>query len=314
MSALRRFFVRAPAASRRDLRGRRMIVTGAASGSIGFATARTLAAWGADVVATTRGGAEVLAAALRAGLPADRGKIDVLPLDLAQADSVRTFADVYAARYGTLDVLVNNAGVHLDLLSQWRKPRRLDDGFEIHWRTNYLGPMQLTQRLLPLLLESGRSSGDARIVNLVSQLHARGRNAGLFAPLEPYDSWAAYGTSKLALVHASFELQRRHAGQGLQTYCLHPGAVFSNIAAHGLRGNPRIEALRRVFAPLEAFFLLTPEEGAQTSVYCATQPGLAGGAYFKGCRPAPASREAQDTEVSARLWQATQDWIDSLPA
>src|SRR3546814_2341650 len=99
--------------------------------------------------------------------------------------------------------------------------------------------MQLTNALLPLLLRSAAQTCDARIVNVVSMLHTRGRNEFLFTPITPYNSWVAYGTSKLALVHATFELQRHHAAAGLQAYCLHPGAVFSNIADKGLSGNPR---------------------------------------------------------------------------
>src|SRR3546814_7606327 len=78
--------------------------------------------------------------------------------------------------------------------------------------------MQLTNALLPLLLRSAAQTCDARIVNVVSMLHTRGRNEFLFTPITPYNSWVAYGTSKLALVHATFELQRHHAAAGLQAY------------------------------------------------------------------------------------------------
>ncbi|MGH8114097.1 MAG: SDR family NAD(P)-dependent oxidoreductase, partial [Rhodanobacteraceae bacterium] len=241
-----------------------------------------------------------------AGLP-NCGTIDGHPLDLCDTNSVSTFSAWYRAQHGEqLDVLVNNAGVHLDLLSQWKQPHLTTDGHEIHWRTNYLGTMQLTTQLLPLLQASGQQSGDARIVNVVSMLHARGRNAWLFAPQERYNSWAAYGTSKLALVHATFELQHRYAKSAhVQAYCLHPGAVYTNIAAKGLAGNPVLESIRNFFAPVEAFFLLTPEEGAQTSVHCATDPSARGGLYYRECKPAQASSDSVDTQVSARLWEQT---------
>lgn len=312
MTAPSRMLVRAPRAARQDLLGRRIIVTGTAPGSIGFATARTLAAWGADVTITTRADPQALAARLRAGLPEQSGRVDALALDLANADSVTCFAKTYAERNDRLDVLINNAGIHLDLLSQRQMPQ-LVDGHEIHWRTNYLGTMQLTMALLPLLLKSAAQTGDARIVNVVSMLYARGRNEFLFAPIAPYNAWLAYGTSKLALVHATLELQRRHAGSGLQAYCLHPGAVFSNIADKGLSGNPRLQAIRNFLAPLEKLFLLTPEEGAQTSLYCATQPALGGGRYFRRCAPAAVSVEASDPHIAARLLADTQAWIARLP-
>ncbi|MDB5986996.1 MAG: family NAD(P)-dependent oxidoreductase, partial [Nevskia sp.] len=206
---------------------------------------------------------------------------------------------------------VNNAGIHLDLLSQWQQPRLTPDGHELHWRTNYLGTMHLTLRLLPLLRATGRSGGDARIVNVVSQLHSKGSNAGLFESLQPYNSWVAYGNSKLALVHASFELQRRHASTDrLQAYCLHPGAVFTNIADKGLSGNPLLERLRKTFAPVEAFFLLTPEEGAQTQVYCASAAELSGGHYYRACAIAKPSADSGNAGVSSRLFSDTQAWAD----
>ncbi|MGH8506484.1 MAG: SDR family NAD(P)-dependent oxidoreductase [Stenotrophobium sp.] len=311
--SVRRLFVRAPQAQRVDLRGRKIIVTGAARGSIGYETARILASWGADVTVSSRSNAAALAEALRTqleGVP-DCGRIDARELDLCDTNSVNAFAGWYRAQHGErLDVLVNNAGVHLDLLSQWKAPHMTADGHEIHWRTNTLGTMQLTTRLLPLLQNAAAQTGDARIVNVVSMLHAKGRNAWLFGPQERYNSWVAYGTSKLALVHATLELQRRYAAsENVQAYCLHPGAVYTNIAAKGLAGNPLLESIRNFFAPVEAFFLLTPEEGAQTQLHCATSPDAHGGRYYRECQPAPASADSADTQVSARLWEQTQAWI-----
>ena len=309
---IRNLFGAAPFAQVADLHGKTIIVTGASPGSIGFETARILAAWGANVVITTRSEPQAALALLnRTGASAP---ISAHPLDLCRADSVARFADWYAATHGgRLDVLINNAGVHLDLLSQWKQPHRTDDGFEIHWRTNYLGTSHLTHRLLPLLQAAAAHAGEARVVNVVSMLHARGSNAGLFEAPRPYNSWVAYGLSKLALVHATFEMQRRYAGTAnVRAYCLHPGAVFTNIAAKGLAGNRLIETVRNALSPAEAFFLLTPEEGAQTQIHCATQPRLAGGLYYDKCRPGRASAETRDTVVAARLWEETQAWVKSL--
>lgn len=305
---LRGLFSATPFAQPVDLRGKRVIVTGASPGSIGFATARTLAAWGAAVVITTRTQPQAALAGLQGA-----GEIRAYALDLGRADSVARFADwVEVAHRGRLDVLINNAGVHLDLLRQWKAPQLSPDGYEIHWRNNYLGTWHLSQRLLPLLRAGAAQAGEARVVNVVSMLHRLGTNAGLFQPPLPYNSWVAYGLSKLALVHATFELQRRYAAEGVQACCLHPGAVYSNIAARGLEGSRAIGALRNALAPLERFFLLTPEEGAQTQIHCASQPQLAGGLYYEKCRPAPASAEALDTQAAARLWDETEAWAKTL--
>ncbi|MCW2496875.1 MAG: family NAD(P)-dependent oxidoreductase [Jatrophihabitans sp.] len=277
-----------------DLHGRTVIVTGASPGSLGFETARTLTAWGADVVVTTRSRTEATVAALGGGATGH-------PLELADATSVRDFADWFASRHDRLDALVNNAGIHLDLRSSWKQPT-LVDGHEIHWRTNYLGTMQLTHALLPVLA----ATGNARVVNVVSKLHERGRNEFLFAPITPYDSWVAYGTSKLALIHAATEVERRV--EGVRGYSLHPGSVFTHIADRGLDGHRVLGAARRVLAPLERRMLRTPAEGAQTSLHCATAQQAEGG-YYRDCRPAQPSDDAQDPEVAARLWDVTAEWV-----
>src|ERR1044071_1990794 len=144
-------------------------------------------------------------------------------------EAVAAFAQWVQDSTARLDVLVNNAGVHLDLRSAWHEPH-LVDGMEVHWRTNYLGTAQLTRLLTPLLRRTAAQHGEARVVNVVSRLHARGRNEGLDGHLSPYDSWAAYGTSKLALIHEARELERLYGDHGLHAYSVHPGAVATNIA------------------------------------------------------------------------------------
>jgi retinol dehydrogenase 12 len=297
-------------AGRADLAGRRVIVTGASPGSLGAATARMLADWGAQVVVTTRTGIEAAVAAL-AG---DGREVAGHPLELTDAGSVARFADWYRSTQGdALDVLVNNAGVHLDLRSNWTEPHRAPDGHEIHWRTNYLGTFQLTDLLLPPLLEAGRRTGDARVVNVVSKLHVRGRNQFLFAPLEPYHSWDAYGLSKLALVHAANELTERYAYVGVRAYSVHPGSVYTHIADRGLEGHRVIATVRRLLAPIESRMLRSPADGAQTTLHCATAPApeLPSG-YYRDCAPARPSPETAARAVAARVWDNTQAWLATL--
>ena len=273
---------------------RRVLVTGAGPRSLGFATARRLAEAGAEVTVTTRSGAADVAAQVGPG-------VDGHDLDLADRASVERFAHWYGENRGALDVLVNNAGIHLDLRSRWREPQLLD-GEEIHWRVNYLGTWHLTARLLPLL----ERAEDARVVNVVSKLHRRGSNDALFAGVEPYDSWAAYGTSKLALVHHAAELGRRHPG--VTGFAVHPGEVYTRIADRGLETSPVLARLRKVLAPVERRILMTPEEGARTTVHCATAPGLAPG-YYRDGRPAEPSEDARDSAAAARLWDRTAAWL-----
>lgn len=310
-TALRNLIIKAPLAEQQDLHGKTVIVTGCAQGSIGFETAKVLASWGAKVIVTTRSNVEKTVDALRA--VTNRGQLDGHVLDTTSVESVAAFAAWFQKNHGDrLDILVNNAGAHLDLLSQWKEPHLTADGFEIQWRGNYLGVMHLTHLLLPLLKETGKKTGDARVVFVASKMHDKGFNAGL-AGSYPYNSWTAYGMSKLAIVHSAFEMQRRFAASDhVQAYCLHPGSVFTNVADKGLAGNPLIQAVRNALAPVERFALLTPEEGAQTSVYCAANPAAVGGQYYKRCRPSIACADSNDAAVAVRLWDETERWVQSV--
>ena len=260
------------------------LVTGAGPGSLGEATADALRAQGFRVLTTTR------------TCPVTA---DTHPLDLTSRDSVQRLAAWVPDR---LDVLVNNAGIHLDLRSKWSEPQ-LVDGHEIHWRTNYLGTAQLTRLLLPNLL----ATGDARVVNVVSKLHERGRNEWLFEAVTPYDSWAAYGTSKLALVHEAAEIERRYGERGVHGYSLHPGSVYTRIADRGLETAPVLGRLRKLAAPLERRTLASPAEGARTTVFCATSPDAGPGGFHRREAPAEPSADAQNADVVDRLWEHPDD-------
>jgi NAD(P)-dependent dehydrogenase (short-subunit alcohol dehydrogenase family) len=298
-----------------DLRGKTIVVTGASPGSLGFATAETLAKWGASVIVTTRSNPDAAAEAIRSRLvtPEDGARVHAHPLDLGSRESVVGFVRWLEDAHGDrLDVLVNNAGVHLDLLSRWKEPQQTEDGFEIHWRINYLGTAQLTQLLLPLLQKTGATTGAARVVNVSSKLHVKGSNEDLFGQTRPYNSWNAYGNSKLALIHMANELQRRYATESnLSAYSLHPGSVFTHVADKGLEGTGFAEKLRNALWPVEAFFLKTPTEGAQTQIHCATWPKLEGGLYYEDCNPSEPSDDAKDADVAARLWDSTLRWIET---
>lgn len=311
---LHAFITASARAEVKNLQGRHFIVTGCAIGSLGFATALQLLSQGAIVTVTVRNNNSAILAALQAQLSAElQGNIYAFDLDLSQRLSVEAFVQAYRELGLAVDVLINNAGIHLDLLSKWSEAKLSADGFEMQWRVNYLGTVHLTRLLLPLLSAAGAQHGDARVVNVVSQLHTKGLNSEFFNPRRPYNSWHAYGQSKLALLHFSQSLAERYTAQGISSYCLHPGAVATNIADTGLAEAKFINLLRRMLAPLEKLFLKTAKEGAQTQIHCATAAKtlLHNGGYYRNLKLQPCSEEANDYSVSERLWQQQELWLAS---
>lgn len=315
-SVARRLFTTPPMATPVDLTNKIAIVTGASPGSIGYETAKTLASWGAKVVVTTRNNTDQCVHQLTSELQHQHLPNDIIghSLDLTKAETVEDFVAWYGNTVGdTLDLLVNNAGVHSDIMGSWKEPMLSADGFEIHWRTNYLGPMHLTHRLLPFLGRAGNKTEPSRVIFVASHLHQKGENSELFQRNKPYNSWLAYAQSKLGLVHAAFELHKRYSPQHIQSYVLHPGSIATNIALKGMESNQTMKKLLEIVNPLQAWFMLTPVQGAQTQIYCATAPGLPGGRYFDRCSVAQPNPEASNAEVSRKLWDETQQWVDSLP-
>jgi len=270
------------------------VVTGVGTGSLGEAVASSLRDLGFRVLTSTR------------TCPTSA---DTHAMELTSRDSVAEFARWVQESTDRLDVLVNKAGVHLDLRSAWHEPH-LVDGLEVHWRTNYLGTAQLTRLLIPLLLATAQTYGGARVVNVVSKLHARGRNDGLDGDLTPYDSWTAYGTSKLALVHEAHEIERRYGARGLHGYSVHPGSVATNIADRGLETAPLLGRLRKLAGPLERRALRSPADAARSVVFCATSAQAEPGGYHRASAPSTPSADAQDEEAGRILWDTTTRWVE----
>jgi len=315
---LRKPFTYTPFAQQVNLSGKRAIVTGCGKGSLGYASAKSLAKWGAEVVITTRKGTEAIAEQLRAELNQENCSANIIAqdLNLTEAASVNTFVDQYlAGNSERLDILINNAGVHLDLMSQWKTPKLSSDGVELQWRINYLGSVHLTHKLLPLLQKTGQQFGDARVVNVGSQIYTKGSNSALFESDTPYNSWQSYGLSKLGLIHFTRELHRRfNADCNLKSYCLHPGAASgtsTDVANKGLEGHRLVNFMRKLTEPLMHVIMTTPEEGAQTQLYCATSDA-ASGQYYQDCAPKETNQDAQDTAAAERLWDETQRWLKGI--
>jgi NAD(P)-dependent dehydrogenase (short-subunit alcohol dehydrogenase family) len=280
--------------------GRTVLITGGNTG-IGKETAVALAAAGATVVFTardaTRGADALTEIRDRSGSTA----VDVMALDLASFASVRDFATRWAGDHDHLDVLVNNAGL---LLSTRRET---DDGYEMTFQVNHLGPFLLTQLLREQLV-----AGDAaRVVNVASDAHKSARHGLDFDDLQStrrYRGFRVYGKTKLANILFTRELARRWDGTGITANVVHPGFVASSFGRDGDTG--RLGAL---FFPLTKAIALSPEQGAQTQVYVASAPELADitGGYWVKSAPATPSTAAQDDAAAARLWDVSEELVGS---
>lgn len=301
-----------PFATCRNLSGRHYVVTGCGPGSIGEATAAALASWGAQVLVTTRKHSATAAARISTMSGVD--SVYGTDLELTNRESV---ADAAAAVHQFsphgIDGLIASAGVHLDLLSRWDTPR-LADGHEVHWRINFLGTVDFATKLMPLLMNTAMETGDARITVISSQLHTRGIIDGLEGTLPAYNSWDAYGTSKLAISAWAREVHRRYSELGLSACSLHPGAVKTAVAAKGLAESPLISAARALAAPLEKRSLLTPTEGAQTPLYCATDRNLDRGknapTWYVRNEPREPHPAVNDEAIGSAVWATAHRWIN----
>jgi NAD(P)-dependent dehydrogenase (short-subunit alcohol dehydrogenase family) len=291
------FLGRPPALERVDLSGQDAVVTGASTG-IGLETARYLAAWGAKVtvvgrdVPRTRKAAEAVAHSAReAGIAAP--DVAGLTCDFGSLASVRELSRALLDRHARLHVLVNNAGC-------WLHSRQDSaEGHEMTFAVNHLAPFLLTRELLPRIT----ATGSGRIVTVSSRLHvdAPALDPDLLRAPARYSGIGAYAASKLCNVMFAAELAERLKGTGVTSNAVHPGDVATEVT----RSSKVLSFLSdRVGRPL----LLTPEEGARTSVHVATAPGLATttGRYFAACREARHSRHVDDPALRRRLWEVSE--------
>ena len=284
--------------------GRSAVVTG--TGGLGYECALALARAGAEVILAGRSASKGDASVVRIKAQLPDANIRFMALDLASLASVAAFAKRMAAEHGTLDLLVNNAGVMMP-------PRRrtTEDGFELQFGTNYLGHFALTARLLPLL----RAARAPRIVQVSSIAHRGARIR--FDDLQwqrGYRPWPSYGQSKLAMLVFALELQRRSdaGGWGLTSLAAHPGIARTDLVANG----PGLNAVSKVlYGIVQPFISQSAADGALPLLFAATAPQAVAGGYYgpRGLRelkgpagPARIMPQALSTDTAARLWQASE--------
>ena len=275
-----------------SLSGRVALITGANTG-IGLVTARELAARGAQVFIACRSAERAAPALASIRNASGNNQVEALSLDLGDLASVRQCAQAFLARGLPLHLLINNAGL--------AGARGLTtSGFEMAFGVNHVGHFSLTQLLLPRL----RSAAPARIVTVASRAHTRARGidfATVRQPTKARTGLPEYGVSKLANVLFSAELGRRLAGSGVATYALHPGVVASDVW----------RSVPWPFRSLMKLTMISTEEGAATTLHCATSADVASetGLYYDKCRVKAPSAAGSDAALAAELWRRSEAWV-----
>ncbi|KQS16239.1 SDR family NAD(P)-dependent oxidoreductase [Frigoribacterium sp. Leaf186] len=312
-----------------DLTGKRIVVTGGASG-IGIETARSLVAAGADVTLAVRRPeqGEQAVADIRASTGAGGdaggdagagsgpgpGTVRAAILDLEKRDTLQAFADAWQ---GPLDVLIDNAGVMAT------PETRTPEGWELQFSNNHLGHFALANALRDALVAGAQASGTpSRLVSLSSTGHHRSPvvfDDVMFERRE-YDPWAAYGQSKTANSLFAVGVTQRWADDGVLANAVHPGGIITPLQRH----LPKQEMLDRGWideegTPNPAF--KSTQQGAATSVFVAVHPLVegVGARYFEDVAEAEPFRDdapgrgvkdyALDPEQSDRLWTLSEQLL-----
>jgi retinol dehydrogenase 12 len=270
-----------------NLTSKTIIITGSTSG-IGKATALELARQGATLVLPVRNIAKGNALKEEIMQKTGNPRVEIFQCDLSSFQSVRNFASAFLSKYNKLNILINNAGL-------WEsKHKRSADGIELTWAVNYLAPFLLTHLLLDIMKESA----PARIINVSSEAHRTGTiNFNNMEGNKRWNSFRAYGQSKLANILFTRKLAELLIHDNITVNCLHPGVVATRL----------FNWLPGFVVKLASLFMLTPEKGAQTTIYLATSPGVEHitGEYFVRNKIKKTSKEGNDTYLADRLWEVS---------
>ncbi len=283
----------------RDLRGKTAIVTGGYSG-LGLETTRALAQAGATVIVPARTPDKA-----RAALEDIGGKVEQEALDLADPASIDAFAQRFLASGRPLHILINNAAI---MASPLMRDAR---GYEAQFATNHLGHYQLTARLWPAL----KAANGARVVSLSSIGHRRSP-VNLEDPSferGAYDKWEAYGRAKSANALFAIGLDARGQGAGVRAFAVHPGGIMTDLQRFMPDEEKRAMGWIDEQGRINERFKST-EQGAATSIWCATSPQLdgQGGVYCEDCDIAKLLPPDAQTFDGVRPWAIDPQAADGL--
>lgn len=288
-----------------DLTGKTIVVTGGNSG-LGYESVKAFAQKGAQVILACRDIQKGEAATKQIGKIA--GEIIVMPLDLADFSSIKTFAELYISRSSKLDVLLNNAGI-------MTTPYFLTkDGLEAQNGVNHFGHFLLTS----LLFETLKSTPGARIINVASAAHKWGKmdfENPLFENGKDYTPMKSYGRSKLSNLLFTYELDRRIKTNGLDMIAAaaHPGGSNTNLARYVDN-----KLWFKILTPLFSIMMQSAAQGALPEIRAAVDPNVNGAQYYgphKGMTGDPVVVDSNDSskniDDAKKLWELSEKITDT---
>jgi NAD(P)-dependent dehydrogenase (short-subunit alcohol dehydrogenase family) len=224
--------------------------------------------------------------------------------------------------FSCVDILVLNAGIAQGATGAGETSK---DGYEIVFATNHLGHFAIFQQLRQLLAQS-----QGRVVTVASMVHKQGRlNLDRVAVADPTSSTRdLYNTSKLCNILFSYELHKRYNqyvkiwnfalssaqnfslpySVGIKSYCLSPGLVKTNLFRHFnfKKLTPATLLFGLIILPLIG---RTPEQGAQTVLYCC-MADAASGKYYNNCKEQMSSKETSDENLARQLWDYSESLLE----
>lgn len=221
-----------------------------------------------------------------------------MQLDLSDTDSIHAFVDEFDKKnFAGLHMLINNAGIMNTASGKTKQ------GHELQFGTNHLGHYLLTELLLPKL----KASGPARVVNVSSEAHRMMPESidTIYDDVgmdKSYSGWASYSRSKLSNVLHAFALNRRLKDTSVTAVALHPGVIYTNLWDHTTGGS--------VFGFLGRPFMKTVQQGAATTIFCATYPGLEGGKFYQDCHVATPLAKANNEKLQDDLWDISRKLLN----
>ena len=275
------------------MEGKVCLVTGATAG-IGKIVAIALASMGVNLIITGRNQEKAEDTVRQIKTETGNQNVRYLLADFSNLQEVRSLAENFKENYSQLDVLVNNAGAYFNTRQE------TPYGVEMTLLVNHLAPFLLTN----LLLKRIQTSPSARIINVSSVGYKQGTmNFDDLSFKQGYFGMKAYGRSKLANILFTYELARRLGDEKISINALHPGHVTTDIWKNS------IPFFGSAVKWIVGLFALTPEEGADNTIYLASSPDVAAitGRYFVKHDPAKTSALANDKEIAKKLWEVSEE-------